>query len=69
MTESAIPLFNPRRDQWHEHFTWVKNYFELAGLTPVGRITVERLKVNREVYRRQRGLLRAAARGGGAPWP
>jgi 5-methylcytosine-specific restriction endonuclease McrA len=33
-----VPLFNPRRDDWSEHFRW--EGFHLVGQTPVGRATV-----------------------------
>jgi hypothetical protein len=57
------------RDRWDEHFAWANDYLRIDGLTPVGRATVARLKLNRPVYRRQRALLRMAMRGGGATWP
>lgn len=38
-------LFNPRRENWHEHFKWEGDY--LTGLTATGRATVEALKMNR----------------------
>jgi len=39
-----IPLFNPRRDGWSDHFAW--NDTILVGLTPMGRATVELLAIN-----------------------
>lgn len=47
-TESgtAIPLFNPRRDNWSDHFHWAS--YRIIGLTPVGRVTVEALALNHE---------------------
>jgi hypothetical protein len=38
------PLFNPRKDNWSEHFEW--NGPELVGLTPVGRTTIRVLRIN-----------------------
>jgi hypothetical protein len=43
-----VALFNPRLQQWAEHFTWSEDGIYLLGLTPAGRATVERLRVNRE---------------------
>lgn len=40
-----VPLYNPRRDSWHEHFQWEGVY--LVGLTEIGRATIEALNVNR----------------------
>jgi len=41
---ALVPLFNPRRDVWAEHFSW--NGPLLAGITPTGRTTVALLKMN-----------------------
>ena len=42
------PLFNPRQDDWREHFAWSADGLLIIGLTPVGRATVELLALNRE---------------------
>jgi hypothetical protein len=39
-----VRLFNPRRDQWNEHFEW--RGAELIGLTSIGRATVAVLAMN-----------------------
>lgn len=39
-----VPLFNPRRQVWSEHFEWQGPY--LVGLTPEGRATIECLGIN-----------------------
>ena len=41
----SVPLFNPRRDRWSEHFAWTDT--TILGLTPTGRATSELLKLNR----------------------
>lgn len=43
-----VPFFNPRQDDWSEHFTWSADGLLIVGLTAVGRATVEALEVNRE---------------------
>lgn len=43
-TRKLTPLFNPRRHKWSRHFRWEVPY--LIGVTPIGRITVELLKIN-----------------------
>jgi hypothetical protein len=63
------PIFNPRQDQWYDHFDWSEDYLRIVGLTPTGRATVNQLQLNRATYRQQRRILRAAARGGDLPWP
>jgi len=40
-----VPLFNPRIQDWAEHFRWDGEI--VVGLTPVGRATVFSLKMNR----------------------
>ncbi|GIK65504.1 MAG: HNH endonuclease [Chloroflexota bacterium] len=42
----AFPLFNPRVQVWSEHFVWIQGGQRLMGLTPIGRATIERLKIN-----------------------
>ena len=43
-----VSLFNPRQDDWREHFMWSADGLLVIGLTPVGRATVEALALNRE---------------------
>ena len=44
LTGSVEILFDPRRDQWPDHFAFRGAYLE--GLTPTGRATVEVLALN-----------------------
>lgn len=39
-----VPLFNPRRDSWGEHFEW--SGAVLRGLSPMGRATIDVLRMN-----------------------
>jgi hypothetical protein len=43
-TQSITPLFNPRRDQWLEHFAFDAG--TIVGLTAIGRATVRVLNMN-----------------------
>ncbi len=36
----VVPLFNPRREIWNEHFEWTEDGTIIRGKTPVGRATV-----------------------------
>ena len=45
-TGQNVPLFNPRRDTWADHFAWSDDFSILLGLTSTGRATVERLQIN-----------------------
>ncbi len=60
LTEAWVPLFNPRRQAWAEHFRWAAAGDEIVGLTPVGRATVQALRLNRPLLVRARcGWVRA----------
>ncbi len=43
-SDQMTALFHPRQHKWHEHFEW-RGVF-LAGVTPVGRTTVDVLDMN-----------------------
>lgn len=54
-TRRLAPLFDPRRNVWHDHFAWSAGSTLIAGLTPTGRATVEALGLNRpELVRARR---------------
>jgi hypothetical protein len=46
VTNSDVPLFNPRTDRWAEHFELDADRGEIRGLTTTGRATVPRLRMN-----------------------
>ena len=41
-------LFNPRLQNWNDHFVWLDGGLRVGGSTPIGRATVIRLKMNQE---------------------
>lgn len=44
---NVVPLFNPRVQTWTEHFRWPESgVLRIEGITPCGRATVQRLKMN-----------------------
>jgi len=45
--QTDIVLFHPRRDTWELHFAVDVERAEIIGLTPIGRATIERLRMNR----------------------
>jgi hypothetical protein len=51
LTLVQVPLFNPRRDNWNEHFCWSPDLTEIVGLTATGRATVRVLRLNRDTLR------------------
>ncbi len=58
----TVPLFDPRRQAWEDHFAWVEDGARIAGQTPTGRATVDALGLNRSL------LVRARQRWVSAGW-
>jgi len=48
LSEKWVPLFNPRTDNWDEHFAWNQEATLIIGTTIIGRCCVKELKLNRE---------------------
>jgi len=46
-TGAKVKLFNPRRQQWGDHFSWSEDGTRIEGKTDVGRATVVALQLNR----------------------
>jgi hypothetical protein len=57
---TLVPLFNPRRDRWEDHFAWRGP--RVRALTPVGRVTIRVLAMNHPLVIRMRGELIAEGR-------
>ena len=51
-------LFNPRIHPWQEHFMWNEDESEIIGVTPIGRVSVEKLKLNRAGVKNLRVVLK-----------
>lgn len=49
LTGDEAVLFNPRQDNWSNHFRWSTDGARVEGLTAGGRATVEALKLNNEL--------------------
>lgn len=47
-TGEVVPLFNPRRQAWADHFIWADGGAHIIGITPIGRATVIALHLNNE---------------------
>ena len=45
-TSEHVPLFDPRRDRWGEHFQYDEDFGSVIGMTLVGRATIARLDMN-----------------------
>ena len=48
LTDQQVSLFDPRQQQWSEHFRWSDNGLYILGLTSIGRATVETLNMNNQ---------------------
>lgn len=59
-TSRLVPLFNPRRQHWSQHFAWSEDTLLIIGRTAIGRATVEALPLNRPELLNLRRVLRAA---------
>ena len=57
ISQTQALLYNPRRDDWREHFAWDADYIHLVGLTPTGRATILALHLNRSGVLNLRGAL------------
>lgn len=47
-TNEETSLFNPRVQDWNDHFRWSEDGLRVVGLTAIGRATIMRLRMNRQ---------------------
>lgn len=45
-TQKQVALFNPRQQEWSEHFIWTKDGIKIVGTTSTGRATSDRFDFN-----------------------
>ncbi len=57
-TKTIVPLYNPRRDRWSDHFQVLEH--RILGRTPTGRATSRLLQWNREDRLAERTVLSRA---------
>lgn len=50
LTNKIVSIFNPRTQNWNEHFGWNKNATKIIGKTSIGRATISALNLNRERF-------------------
>ena len=55
-TGNEVPLFHPQREAWTDHFEWNEDASEIVALTPVGRVTIAALRMNRSQLIRVRRM-------------
>lgn len=56
VTGLVARLFNPRTQNWSEHFAWQEDGLLIIGLTPIGRATAHALQLNRATLLEARRL-------------
>jgi HNH endonuclease len=55
-TGAELALFNPRQQDWQEHFRWADDRETVIGLTATGRATIVTLDLNSEFRKEARRL-------------
>ncbi len=60
LTGQIVPLYNPRIHIWEDHFGWDETYVLMLGISPIGRATIKKLRLNRDEVVNLRTLLVAA---------
>ena len=58
-TDTIVSLYNPRIENWGEHFRWNENFTILIGISPIGRAAILALHLNLESLIKQRAIYRA----------
>ena len=48
-TGKLTPLFDPRRQDWYDHFYWDETGVRILDKTPIGRVTIAALNMNHEL--------------------
>ena len=48
VSKVKVALFHPRIQKWSEHFEWSDDFKQIKGITPIGRATINELKLNRK---------------------
>lgn len=58
-TGHEFAIFNPRVQRWSDHFLWSDDLCEIIGATPIGRATIDALRMNRPAVKNFRAALKA----------
>lgn len=45
-TGKTVRVFNPRHQEWAQHFAWAEGATRIDGMTAIGRATVAALQLN-----------------------
>jgi hypothetical protein len=54
LTQKVTSLFNPRQNEWTDHFSWQGGGLFIIGRTAIGRVTVDLLRLNDAYYQSAR---------------
>ena len=58
LTGVSALLYNPRKQEWSQHFVWNADFTNIIGISPTGRATVSCMDMNREEAVNLRAALR-----------
>jgi len=47
VSATTVPLYHPRHQKWIDHFAWNEDCTLMIGLTPIGRVTIDTLHLNK----------------------
>jgi uncharacterized protein (TIGR02646 family) len=67
-TSAITPLFNPRQQDWAEHFIWSVDGIIVTGTTQIGRATCDRLDLNDRRYQGEHPISEARSLWVKAGW-
>jgi hypothetical protein len=57
LTNKEVKLYHPRNQEWNFNFAWSDDGIEILGISAIGRVTVDVLKLNRTELKNLRKLL------------
>jgi hypothetical protein len=60
-TATITPLYNPREQDWSQHFIWSANGTRMIGTSQIGRATCDRLDLNDDRYKGDHPITEARA--------
>jgi hypothetical protein len=55
-TGDVVPLFDPRRQTWSDHFAWSADGTHIVAKTAIGSATIHALSLNDELRVRSRAI-------------
>jgi 5-methylcytosine-specific restriction endonuclease McrA len=57
ITQELFPLYNPRINNWDDHFIWDEAFTGIVGKTAIGRVSITAIRLNRRQLKNLRRAL------------